>query len=480
VANLGFTLFPSAIGHCGIAWSEHGVIGVQLPEAAEADTRSRILRLFPGAQEAAPPSEVERAIHAITALLRGEHRADQVQRSRPGQARRGRAQGGQSGRQHDAPAQDEGSERASRLGGGPAMSGGSGPAGRQGGAGGLSAIRLDMSRVSSFRRLVYEAARAIAPGTTVSYGELAARIGRPNAARPVGQALACNPFAIIVPCHRVLAANGTSGGFSANGGVATKLRLLSLEGAGRGGPAVPGPYGAAGAAAAAPSVTGAATTGRTTPPVICAAMAGIDAAAAVEHLRAADPALRPIIDGVGQFRLELKTAPDTFCMLAEAIVYQQLSPKAAATIFGRLRALFPADADGFTCHRVFAASDDELRSAGLSRPKLLALRDLARRTAAGDLPTLAEASGMDDEAIIDRLIKVRGIGRWTAEMFLIFRLGRPDVLPLDDLGIRRGFKLAFAMDSLPERSEVERRGAAWRPYRTVASWYLWRMAGQPL
>ena len=172
--------------------------------------------------------------------------------------------------------------------------------------------------------------------------------------------------------------------------------------------------------------------------------------------------------------MELKKTPSIFVALAESIVYQQLSGKAAATIFGRVCALFPRGAGGPTPQQVLAASDEQLRGAGLSRPKLLALRDLAARSRDGKLPTLEEAHRMENEAIIHCLTEVRGIGRWTVEMLLMFRLGRPDVLPVDDYGIRKGFAVAFKKRELPGRKDLEKRGARWRPYRTVASWYLWR------
>src|SRR4029077_4104286 len=154
---------------------------------------------------------------------------------------------------------------------------------------------------------------------------------------------------------------------------------------------------------------------------------GFDPRVAVEHVRASDAALARIIDAVGPFRMELKRTRGVFATLAEAVVYQQLHGRAAATIFARLCALFPRAHDGPTAADILGASDEKLRGAGLSRAKLLSLRDLARRATAGEIPTLVEIRGMDDEAIIARLTAVRGIGRWTAEMFLIFRLGRPDV-----------------------------------------------------
>jgi methylated-DNA-[protein]-cysteine S-methyltransferase len=168
----GFTLFDTAIGRCGIAWGPKGVVGVQLPEGSEDEARARLLRRCPNAREAAPPAAVQRAIDGIVALLRGEP-------------------------------QD------------------------------LSDVDLDMRGVAPFARGVYEVARAIPPGATLTYGDVAVKLGEPGAARAVGRALGENPMPILVPCHRVLAAGGKPGGFSARGGVATKLRLLSIEGAQR-------------------------------------------------------------------------------------------------------------------------------------------------------------------------------------------------------------------------------------------------------
>ena len=200
----------------------------------------------------------------------------------------------------------------------------------------------------------------------------------------------------------------------------------------------------------------------------------VDTPRALGHLRASDADLGRLIDRVGAFGLTLPEESSTFAALAEAIVYQQLSPKAAATIFGRFCGLFPGTPSCPTPEQVQSASEETLRGAGLSGAKQRALHDLARRSVEGELPILEEARGMDDEAIIERLVRVRGIGRWTAEMFLIFTLGRPDVLPADDYGLRRGFQAAFGTEAMPTREEMARRGERWAPYRTVASWYLWR------
>jgi len=203
---------------------------------------------------------------------------------------------------------------------------------------------------------------------------------------------------------------------------------------------------------------------------------GFEPTVAVKHLRASDASLARVIDTVGPFRLQLIEASSIFDALARAIVYQQLNGKAAAAIFARFCGLFPAS--GPTAEQLLAASEDELRGAGLSRSKLLSLRDLAAKTVSREIPSLAEIRSMDDEAIIKSLTHVRGIGRWTVEMLLIFRLGRPDVLPADDYGIRKGFALVSGRAELPARKELEEYGLRWKPYRTVASWYLWRLVEQ--
>ncbi len=378
--GLGYSLFETAIGTCGVAWGSRGIVGLQLPEGRAADTRARVLRRFPEAREVTPPREIQGALDAITALLRGQARD-------------------------------------------------------------LSSVALDMEGVPAFHRRVYEAARRIPPGRTLSYGDIARRLGAPGSARAVGQALGRNPFAIVVPCHRVLAADGRVGGFSASGGIATKLRMLSIEGAGEKEQDVALPF---------------------------------DPEAAIAQLRAADPTLGALIDRVGPFGMRLDRTQSIFVALAEAIVYQQLTARAAATIFARVRALFPRAHEGPTAEQILRAPDQKLRGAGLSQGKLLALRDLAVKARAGEIPTLAEVQRLDDTAIVERLTRVRGIGTWTVQMLLMFRLGRPDVLPVDDYGIRKGFAVAFRKRKLPLPRDLQRYGARWAPHRTVASWYLWR------
>ena len=198
-----------------------------------------------------------------------------------------------------------------------------------------------------------------------------------------------------------------------------------------------------------------------------------DWARALVHLRRRDRALKRIIGVVGPRKpSRLGSAQTPFATLLRSIVYQQLSGKAADSIHGRLLDLFPGRRP--SARALLALDDSELRAAGLSRSKVLSVRDLATRAAARRLPSRRALDAMDDEAIVERLTEVRGIGRWTVEMLLIFTLDRPDVLPVTDLGIRRGFMVCRGTGALPEPSDLLAHGEIWRPYRSVASWYLWR------
>jgi DNA-3-methyladenine glycosylase II len=202
-----------------------------------------------------------------------------------------------------------------------------------------------------------------------------------------------------------------------------------------------------------------------------------DAVDAVRFLSGTDPTLARLIGVVGPFRMEVRTMQNPFEALARNIVYQQLNGTAAATIHSRVVALFggrrlrPKD--------ILEAEEQALRSAGLSRNKLGALKDLAAKTLDGTVPTMTGLKRMSDEEIIERLIQVRGIGRWTVEMLLMFRLGRPDVLPVGDYGVRKGFSLAYRTQRMPTPKELACYGERWRPYRTVASWYMWRAVEVP-
>jgi 3-methyladenine DNA glycosylase/8-oxoguanine DNA glycosylase len=202
-------------------------------------------------------------------------------------------------------------------------------------------------------------------------------------------------------------------------------------------------------------------------------IAPFDAAAAVKHIRRVDPELAAVIRRAGRCGLEPRLRHPPFEELLEAIVYQQLSGKAAATIYGRVRALYPRRR-ALDPAALLDTPDDALRGAGLSRAKLAAARDLAAKTIEGVVPTAAALRRMPDDEIVARLTAVRGVGRWTVEMLLIFRLGRPDVLPIHDLGIQKGFQLTYGTRQRPKPDRIERYGERWRPFRSVASWYLWR------
>jgi methylated-DNA-[protein]-cysteine S-methyltransferase len=382
--TVNYTVFDTPLGVCALSWSTQGLRRLLLPEKSRAALERRMRELEPHATAGTPDATVRRALTAV----------------------------------------------ARHLGGKPAR---------------FEGLPLDLEAVTSFRRRVFQTLRDLPRGHTIGYGELATRVGRPGGARAVGQAMAHNPLPVIIPCHRVLAAGGKLGGFTAYGGVTTKATLLGLEGV---------------STADQPLFDG-------------AAALPFDAAKATRLLRRADPPLAKLMRRVGPLRLRLKQPRSTFAALSEAIVYQQLTGKAAATIYARLLATFPR-------RRQLQPSDvadcdaDRLRAAGLSRAKTAALQDLARKAVSGELPSLTRLRRMDDDAIVAALTNVRGVGRWTAEMLLMFQLGRPDVLPVGDLGIRKGFAKTYDLADLPEPSALLDHGERWRPYRSVASWYLWR------
>ena len=198
-----------------------------------------------------------------------------------------------------------------------------------------------------------------------------------------------------------------------------------------------------------------------------------DPTEAVAHLRAADPELAGLIQKVGPFSLKLTPSKSLFEALLRSIVYQQLHGKAAATIHGRVLAVL-ASHGGTTPEASEKATDDALRGAGLSRNKLRAVRDLAAKCRAGTVPSLAAARKLGDDELVARLTTVRGIGPWTVHMLLLFHLGRADVLPTGDFAIRLAFQRLYRKRRGPTPATISRQAACWQPYRSVASWYLWR------
>lgn len=203
--------------------------------------------------------------------------------------------------------------------------------------------------------------------------------------------------------------------------------------------------------------------------------APFDPAPALAEIAAADPEFGAAMRRVGPVVRHAERRGTPFQALLRSIVYQQLSGKAAGTIHGRVCALFPKATP--TPERLAELKPEQLRAAGLSRAKTLAVHDLAAKALDGTVPaTIVGMRRLDEEEIVRRLTAVRGVGRWTVEMFLMFRLGRPDVLPVTDLGIQKGFAVAFGKRKLPSPAQLFRRGERWRPWRTVASWYLWSLA----
>ncbi|MFO0678164.1 MAG: methylated-DNA--[protein]-cysteine S-methyltransferase [Polyangiaceae bacterium] len=376
----GWTTFETKVGACAIAWSRDRVVRIFLPEEDAKSLESKARTSFGSPRSAKSPAPIAKAIGAIVKHLEGA-KVD------------------------------------------------------------LLAVPLALDHLPTFRRRVYDEARRIPPGTTLSYVELATRAGSPGASRAVGQAMAKNPYPIVVPCHRVLAAGGRAGGFSAFGGRDTKSRLLACEG-----------YELV-------------TPSRGKLP--------FDVALAVKTLRENDPALRKLIDAVGPCTWTVAEMQSPFDALAESIVYQQLTGKAAATIFARVCALFDASRRP-TAKELAKVSEADLRTAGLSNAKTRALKDLAAHALRGEIPDLKALQKMDEDAIKECLTRVRGIGPWTVEMMMMFRLGRPDVMPSSDFGVRKGFEITYRTAELPAPGVVEARAERWKPYRSVASWYMWR------
>jgi methylated-DNA-[protein]-cysteine S-methyltransferase len=293
---------------------------------------------------------------------------------------------------------------------------------------------------------VYVAARAITFGETRTYGDLARDVG--GSERAIGVAMSKNPVPIVVPCHRVVSSDG-AGGFSAPGGLSTKATLLTIEGCALGDP---------------------------------------EHRAARRHLMKVDDRLAPIVKRV-ECTLPVKSRGNLFRMLVRAIAGQQLSTKAAATIFARVEGAIaaPAEVDATWARQGGASRDEwrdaparvlekdvaELRALGLSEAKTRAIRELAAAVTDGSL-RLDDVVHAPDEEAIATLVRQRGIGRWTVEMLLIFELGRPDVLPVDDLGIRKAVQKVYGLRALPEAKTIERIAEPWRPWRSIGSFYLWR------
>jgi DNA-3-methyladenine glycosylase II len=195
------------------------------------------------------------------------------------------------------------------------------------------------------------------------------------------------------------------------------------------------------------------------------------------HLGAADPAFAPLIKRIGPCRLKPERAREPFEALLRAIAHQQLHARAAEAILGRFVALYP-EGRFPPPEQILLTDVMALKGCGWSENKIAAIHDLCRRAVDGTVPTRRAAMRLDDAALIERLTTVRGIGRWTVEMLLIFNLGRPDVLPVDDFGVQEGYRLLHGLDARPKPRMLAAIGAAWAPYRSTAAWYLWRAADE--
>lgn len=376
-----WTTFSTSLGVCGVSWTSRGIESFSLPEATGAAIETRLAAIPGYTKASSPPSWVKELIRKVKAHTKGH-------------------------------AQD------------------------------FSEVPLSFSGISEFMLFVFQAARKIPSGTVMTYSELAGLIGKPNAARAVGNALRKNPIPLLVPCHRVIASSGKLGGFSAPGGLAAKVALLECEG-----------------------VYLARPHALTTP---------AQWRKAVSALQIQDEAFSKLVSSLQplEFRPLLNQEPLT--ALISAIVSQQLSSKVAATILNRVNAL--VSENGCPCPRkLLNTPDEDLRKAGLSFMKVSFLKDLAEKYLDGRLPPLEKLKRMSDEQIIKELTQIKGVGQWTTEMYLIFNLGRSDVFPTLDFGVRKAISQLFCLPSVPEPEAIERYGELWKPYRTVASLYLWHL-----
>jgi len=383
--KLNFEIFDSPLGRCGIAWGNGGIIAFALPEANTGELIKKLLQRCPRMEKKKPDEWVSDIIVKVVRHLEGIPKD-------------------------------------------------------------FSGAKLDFSGLTEFQKKVFRSLRKITSGKVISYGRLAREIGMPKAARAVGMALSKNPFALIVPCHRVIAGSEKLGGFSAFGGAETKKKLLALEGF---------------------SIEGTALPSEVSKPRFVERLEE-----KTKFLIDSDPQMRKLIEQAGPVKLKVDSMQSPYETLFEAIVYQQLTAKAAGAILRKVKALFHSRFP--KPEEILRTSFEKLRSAGLSGSKILAVKDLAKKAVEGGIPSLKELSEMEDEEIIEKLTQIRGIGRWTVEMLLIFRLGRLDVFPVTDYGIRKGFALTYGRKELPRPKELREISNKWRPFRTLASWYFWR------
>ncbi len=384
-----YCTFSTGFGPAAIAWRAGGLIGLLLPAASQAELKRSIATSFAGCRATEPAGMADKAIKQIQHYFAGQ------------------------------------------------------PSNFRG-------ISIDLTDSTRFCQTVYEQLCRIPCGNTVSYKDLAVACGKPSAARAIGLAAGKNPVPLLIPCHRIVNADGRLGGFSAGGGVSLKARMLQLEG----------------------HEIADKPVWRIRPPLL---ISDCDLDSVLRQLSRADADLKALIGVAPRFNLEFNPDTSIFQALLEAIVFQQLTGKAAATIYRRVLALFSGKTI-VTALDIIRAGENELRSAGLSQNKVLAIKDLANFAVSGGLPDHDQMRMMSNAEIIERLTHIRGIGRWTVEMLLIFKLGRADVMAADDYGLRKGLAAIRRSRELPTPAELMRQAEAWRPYRSIASWYLWRAA----
>ncbi|MGM0599804.1 MAG: methylated-DNA--[protein]-cysteine S-methyltransferase, partial [Candidatus Rifleibacteriota bacterium] len=313
----------------------------------------------------------------------------------------------------------------------------------------FSKISLDLSSCNNFAKKIYKTLQKTEPGDTVSYKTLALSIDKPGASRAVGKATGANPIPLIIPCHRVIKSDGKIGGFSSSEGISQKIEMLEIEG-----------------------VRLNSKKNLVLPPETLSEQ---NIATGIEFICKQDSKLNKFVKQLPEFKLNVDTISSPFQSLLEAIVYQQLTGKAAETIYKKLLDLFCSNGKVQPLD-IIRAPDNELREVGLSQNKILAAKDLAEKTFEGIVPNLHQLERMSDFDIISSLAKIRGIGRWTVEMLLLFKLGRPDILAIDDYGLRKGYAILKNKENLPSPVELKKEGRAFRPWRTILSWYLWRIA----
>jgi len=383
VDTVRYTLFDTTFGPCAVVWKTTqadfvAVLGFQLPEASPRQAVTHILGKWSAVEATRLPAAIKNLIKRVKLHLNGQPQT-------------------------------------------------------------FTDITLEVSGASPFTRRIYDAARAIPAGSTLTYGQLAEAAGKPGAARAVGSAMSKNPIPLLIPCHRVIGSGNKLCGFSAHGGLNTKAKLLALEGV---------------SLVRRPPIN--------TPSAL---------KRAARQLAKQDPRLAELLSRPLRFNLLKQESP--YLTLLTAVVHQQLTPKAAKNILDRIAALYPEHVLPDPA-RLLDTPDSQLSAAGLSRSKTQALKDIAAKTLDGTLPSGDEIALLGDEAIIRRLTAIHGVGRWTVEMMLIFQLGRPDVLPVDDYALRKSMAAALALPQIPTPKQAVELGETWRPYRTIASLYLWQ------